>query len=218
MNKREAVELIFLNVNGGKFTDEAPVQIPDIEAYLPLALASAIKAAMFEEKNSARADKGQGILFEDALPESFYTTYAFTPTKDNERGAWVASLPKAFGMEYGWGVRHPRPKANPGNDFFRLPHAGIASAMSAAFHGARMYWTEEADGETKLFLTGVTPPVCEMLVSIIKDPKYQEDDEEIFAPKDALDNAVRAAVNFFRAQAGTPASERLDDKAINEGE
>lgn len=217
MTKHEAVDLIFLNVNGGKFTQEVPVQRPDIEAYLPLALQSAIKAAMFSEKASARADRGSGLLFEDSLPESFYSTYQFTPTKSASRDAWYFQLPKALGMEYGWGVRHPRP-IKTGEPFIRLTSPSQVFAMPAAFHGARMYWTEETESSTNLFLKGVPIPVCEMLVDIIRDPKYLDGDDEITAPKDAMDNAVQRAIAFFRQQAGTPASERQDDKAINEGE
>lgn len=218
MTKAEAVDVIFLNVNGGKASADAAVKRHEIEAYFGEALESAIKGQLYEVKNSAKSDKGSGLLFEDAIPESFYTTLEFTPEKDSSRGVWTATLPKVVSIENGWGVRHPRPKANPVKDYIRLPHAGVASAMPAAFRGAQMYWTEEDDESTYLYMDGVSTPVCTHLVSIIKNPKFQDGGDELNAPKDAVNNAILQSTQYFMNQARYPASERLDDKAPNEGE
>ena len=217
MTKGEAVDVIYLHVNGGKASSDNNIKRDEIAVYFPTALGVAIKGHIFELKQMAMAEKNSGdLLFENSLPEGFYTTFEGTPVNDTERMVYKLVLPKLIALPYGWAVRNPRAKKNPSADFMRLPNASITSAFESVFAGVYSYWTEDAESETTLFLNNLPAPICPMLVSIIKDPSDIEDDDKIDAPDDVINGAIRIATEYFRSTSN--ASRRHDDKGTKEGE
>lgn len=217
MTKAEAVDIIYLNVNGGKASSDNNVKRDEIGVYFGAALGSAIKNHIFELKSMANQDKSGGdILFEKSLPEGFYTTFAGTPEYDEDRLVYKLDLGKILALPYGWGVRNPRAKKNPSADFIRLPNPSIASAFQSVFAGVFSYWTEESTDSTILYLNNLPAPICPMLVSIMADPIDQDDDDQLNTPKDVIDNAIKMATEYFLVRAN--ASRRHDDKGTKEGE
>ena len=217
MTKAEAIDVVYLNVNGGKASSDNNVKRDEIGVYFGAALGTAVKAHIFELKSMANQDKaGQDILFEKSLPEGFYTTITGTPEYDSERASYWMSLGKVLALPYGWGVRNPRARKNPNADFIRLPNPSMASASTSVFSGVFSYWTEEGTDTTKIYFNNLPAPICPMLVSVIGDPTDQDDDAQLNAPKDVIDSAIKAATEYFLIR--TTASRRFDDKGTKERE
>lgn len=216
MTKGQAIDLVFINLGGGKLSQDNAVKRHEIAVYLDTALGTALKSALFAAKSIARGERAQAMLYETSIPEGYYTTFEGTPTYDSDRNTYSMTLPKAIVMEYGWGVRNPRAKKNPGADFVRLPNPSAMAGAESVFDGLYSYWTEEITDDTVIFFNNLPSPVCPMLVSLISAPSALDDDDEIKLPQDVVDAAVKLAVQFFEPQAGRRADLRQDDKAPNE--
>lgn len=217
MTKAEAVDIVYLQLNGGKASSDNNTKRDEIAVYFPTALGTAIKMAIFELKQIAGSEKGSGdIMFEKSLPEGFFTTFSGTPEYDSDRCVYKLDLPKTIALMQGWAVRNPRAKKNPSADFFRLPNATMISSFESVFSGAFTYWTEDESDKTVLYLNNLPAPICPMLVSVIKDPSDIEDDDKIDAPQDVINTAIRLTTEYFRDM--TPASRRHDDKGTKERE
>ena len=217
MTKGEAVDLIYLHLNGGKASADNNIKRDEIAVYFPSALGVAIKGHIFELKQMAMAEKNSGeLLFEKSLPEGFYTTYEGTPENDTGRMAYKLELPKLIALPYGWAVRNPRAKKNPAADFMRLPNPSMISSFDSVFSGVFSYWTEDAESLTTIYFNNLPAPICPMLVSVIKDPSDIEDGDKIDAPQDVISTAIRLTTEYYRDK--QPASRRHDDKGTNERE
>jgi len=217
MTKAEAIDVIYLAVNGGKASSDNNTKREEIGVYFSTALGAAIKAHIFELKSMANQDKAGGdILFEKSLPEGFYTTVTGTPAYDEDRATYTMSLGKVLALPYGWGVRNPRARKNPNADFIRLPNPSMASASTSVFAGVFSYWTEEGTDDTTIYFNNLPAPICPMLVSVISDPNEQDDDSELNAPKDVTNTAIKDATEYFLNRA--TASRRHDDKGTKERE
>lgn len=217
MTKAEAVDIIYLHLNGGKASVDNNLKRDEIAVYFPTALGVAVKNNIFELKQMFRQEKNSGdLLFENSIPEAYYTTFEGTPENDTERMVYKLQLPKLMALPYGWAVRNPRAKKNPSADFARLPNASFQSSFPSVFSGALTYWTEETTSATTIYFNNLPAPVCPMLVSIIKNPADINDDDKIDAPEDVINTAIRLTTEYFRDK--TPASRRHDDKGVNEGE
>lgn len=216
MTKAQVIDLVYINLGGGKVSQDNAVKRHEIAVYLDTALGTALKSALFASKSTARGERSQGMLFESSIPEGYYTTFEGTPTYDSARASYSMTLPKAIVMEHGWGVRNPRAKKNPVADFVRLPNPSAMAGSESVFSGVYSYWTEEIDDATVIFFNNLPAPICPMLVSVISAPSSLDDDDEIKLPQDVVDAAVRLAVQFFEPQAGRRADLRQDDKAPNE--
>lgn len=217
MTKAEAVDVVYLTLNGGKASADNNVKRDEIAVYFGTALGVAIKQHIFELKGMAGGDKGQGdVLFEKSIPEGFYTTIQGTPAYNSERNVYSFSLGKVLALPYGWGVRNPRAKKNPDADFIRLSNPSLGSAFPTVFAGVFSYWTEESETETTLFLNNLPAPICPMIVSVMRDPGDVEDDDQLNAPNDVVNTAIRIATEYFSNR--NPASRRLDDKGTKERE
>ena len=217
MTKAEAVDVIYLQVNGGKASSDNNTKRDEIAVYFGTALGTAIKNSIFNTKSMANQDKAGGdVLFEKSLPEGYYTTFEGTPVSDTERMVSKIELPKLVALPYGWAIRSVRAKKNPSADYFRLPNPGFASVFESAFAGSWSYWTEEESDSTTLFLNNVPAPICPMLVSIMRDPSDLADTDTIDAPQDVINEAINATTNYYLGQ--VPASRRHDDKGTKERE
>lgn len=217
MTKEQAVDVIYLALNGGKASSDNNVKRDEIAVYFGTAMGAAIKQHIFELKTMAGGDKGQGdVLFEKSIPEGFYTTIEGTPKYNQGRGIYSFSLGKVLSLPYGWGVRNPRAKKNPLADFVRLSNPSLPSAFPTVFSGVFSYWTEESDEETTLFLNNLPAPICPMIVSVMRDPGDADDGDQLNAPNDVTNTAIRMATEYFMNR--NPASRRFDDKGTKERE
>ena len=184
--------------------------------YFGVAIGTAVKNHIFELKASASQDKSQDVLFEKSLPEGLYSIFTGTPEYSEDRMAYKLELTKVLSLPYGWGVRNPRAKKNPLADFMRLSNATLPSAFPDVFAGAFSYWTEEDGDKTVIYFNNLPAPICPMIVSVILDPNEIGDDDQINAPKDVTDLAIKLATEYFSNRAN--ASRRFDDKGTKEGE
>lgn len=218
MTKAEAIDLVILPLSGGKLSNDNNIQRPEVEAFLDLALATAVKKALFEAKALARTEKASGMLFEDSIPETFFTTETITPTKNTTRGVYSAEISGVLTISQGWGIRNPRPVKNIKESYGRLPDPSIVSASPAVFEGQPFFWAEYNDntGVTEIFFTKMPAPVCNFLVQVIKNPTSLDADDTINAPDDMIMDAIRAAIEHFAPQASTKADIRSDDKGTTE--
>lgn len=216
MTKAEAVDIIYIELGGGKMSSDNNFKRDEIGVYLSAALGTAIKKHIFDLKQMAMQERASGdVLFEKSIPEGFYTTVSGTPEYDEERDVYSLLIDKTMALPYGWGVRNPRAKKNPSADFIRLPNASITSAFESIFAGVYSYWTEEGPTQTTIYFNNLPSPVCEVLVSVITDPSETADTDSLNAPKDVIENAIRLTTDYFRPR---PADRRQDDKGTNERE
>lgn len=217
MTKAEAIDIIYLNLNGGKASSDNNVKRDEISVYFPVALGTAIKNHIFELKQMAAQDKSGGdVLFEKSLPEGLFSIVSGTPEFVDDRAAYRMVINKVLSLPNGWGIRNPRAKKNPGADFFRLSNPTMVSAFPDVFAGQFSYWTEEDGEATNVYFNNLPAPICPMVISVILDPKDLADDAELNAPKDVTDAAIRLATEYFSKQ--FPASRRFDDKGTREQE
>lgn len=209
MTKGQIVDLILLSVLGGKLSDDANVQRAEISAYLPLAMAQAIKVVMVDSLSLAARTNPRvpGTAF-----NQIYTPYVSTPEWDNVRGLHKVAIEGGVinALDDG-GVAMAYPEKNPSAPYMRLPNAIFMAGMEAM----ALFPSFHAENGT-VYFHNLQQPVGPVVIMRIKGIDDLGDDEDIPLNDDVIGAAITIAESWFRRQASGISDSISDNKDKNE--
>lgn len=203
-------DLVLLNVNGGQFSNEAPVQEQEVRYYIPVAAHRAVSDFIVKSMAQYRSLKSAGDAASFSLPDELFMTYEL-PVESDGTNSFVV-LP---GKPQAWftGARPIKLIQNKERTY-TVPF--LSPSLRKAIRG-RSAWTEYAD-DNRIYLLGV-PDGCTMLVTAALEiqPILSGDSEpEIAIPSSMQDEVVKICIEHFRGQVGMPGDLIADNNQINE--
>jgi len=214
MTKGTLIDLILLGVTGGKLSVDNNVWRDDIAAYLPAAVAEAVKRDAFEKRAEARQDLALTGLFEFFWPVEFFKEVIATPVKDTVSDKYYIELPALLDLPNGWNVGSARPVGTFDVDYIRLP--GFQSAIGLQDIGQTFYWVSNRAGKFRAYFSSLPFPIQDVAVLAAVSPSDLDDGDEVPIPPGMENYVIQTAVRHFTGQATMPADAILDDKGINE--
>lgn len=207
ITKTEAIDLILLNVLGGKLSDDANVQRGEVDAYMDIAYGLAIKNVVVEQQLSEKTLSQLGAAFNHVM-----VPYTGTPTKDEARSLWRLDLPAILPAAGNDGVGMVYPEKNPSMPYVRMDNA-ISFAGSPQLLSIMPSFHVEG---SIVWLHAYSMPVHPLIAMICPSVSLMDPEEEIKYPDAVTGNALKIAVEWFRGQRETLADPISNDKDLNE--
>ena len=211
MTRKEAVDLVLLAVLGGKLSDDANVQRAEVEAYMNVAYAGAIKAVVVDGQALQSSPKTGSAQLGSAL-NNLYKPHVGTPEKDDDRNMWKLVLPGVLPLPGSSGVSIVYPQKNPNLPYMRFDNAIAAAGAAHITSVMPAFHVEEATIWFHAYPLPVHPVVAMCCPSIDTFGA----DEELPFPKEVDGVALKLATDWFRDQRQTMADNISDDKDLNE--
>lgn len=204
----ELVDLILLNVNGGRFSSEAAVQRPDVETYAPIACHAVIKKSVFEMRSMSRAE-GESPVLEGA----YYQTYILDIETDTDRNAKYVTLP---GILQSLPAKHTLegvfPPQAPQSRYTILDGpASIIGYMT----DLTQCWHEVHDDVSRIYFYGNPEDICKVAVRAAMQISPMLGETTLPMPSGLVYEAIVACIEHFRGQRTNPADVILDNKDVN---
>lgn len=206
MTKGAVIDLILLNVLGGKLSDDANVQRGEVDAYLDIAYAMAAKAVVVESLSLQGASQ-MGAAFNTVL-----SPFTGTPTKDSDRDLWRLDLPRVLPVEGNDGVVIVYPQKNPSMPYLRMDNA---ISYAGASHLGDLMPSFHVESNVVWF-HNYPMPVHPVVAMICPSVSAQEDTDELAYPEGITARALQYAEAWFRKQRETMADPTSNDKDLNE--
>ena len=217
MTKGEAIEIILLAANGGKFSSDNNVKRGEVASFFSVAVADAQRRAMFEDRAQRRADRqlelsGLIELFDDI----YFSAYIRTPIKDEDSNIFYVTTPALLNIPRTWAIKSVRPVKNIGVTF---EYTQSFSALIGAEHmfGSQIFYSYEArEAETRLYFSAPWAPMCDVRILAAVNPSGADDESVLSAPDHVIFQAIRSSVQHFFPQAQMPSDNIFDNKGPNE--
>jgi hypothetical protein len=217
MTKAEAVDIILLYVVGGKLSQDANVRRAEINVYLDKALASAIKAGVFEGMVGERQLSASSAILPNYGPMSpIYSPFTGTPEKDTVTGLYKLQLPKVIPLDNDWAVRMAYPEKASNNPYIRMRSPFEMNGAENMMGDKGFYYIEYQNAGPVLWFVNMAMPVCEATVLLAKSVESLGDDELLPYPGDIIMNAIEISKRHFVGQRQMPADDTGNIKDINE--
>lgn len=203
-------DLVLLNVNGGQFSNEAPVQEQEVRYYIPVAAHKAIADFIAKSMAQYRSLKSAGDAASFSLPNELFTTYEL-PVESDGSSKFV-TLP---GKPQAWFTgANPIKLIQNKERTYTVPF--LSPSLRSAIRG-RSAWVEYSS-QNRIYLFGV-PTGCNLLVTAALEiqPLLSNDStSEIAIPSSMQDDIVKICIDHFRGQIGTPGDLLSDNNQVNE--
>lgn len=211
MNKGTAIDLILLQVNGGKLSLDNAVKAPEVSAYLDTAFASALKQSVFESLGLDRTIVGSSPISPTyGVTAPIYSSFKGTPVKDTNRNLYRLDLPPTLPLINDWHIQVVYPEKNP-----NVPYVRLRTATSMA--GAENLIQDMYHVETNaIYFHNFAVPACSVIAMIAKSVSSLTNEDEIPYPDEVIAVALNVAAEWFSRQAATPADNIANNKATNE--
>jgi hypothetical protein len=215
MTRGELTELILLAMVGGKLTNDSNVKREEINVFLPAALATASRDAIFEQRAQARADLAAGVLSSFDNDPAFYKPFTATPVKDDTNGFYYIVLPQLMALPHNWETRTAYIQKNPAAPFVKMMGATAFAGAERYLNGISGYWVEYGIAP-KMYFTSMPYPICPVIAEIVQSPEGLGQDDTLPYPDAVIEKSIRYAERHFGIQVSRPADNRSDNKDVNE--
>lgn len=204
------IEQAYLFITGGVESGDIKVWREDIENYLP----AAINYVFVMEHRQDLAETVQMARMMGSWPDTAKTTQDFlvtavvTPELDSSRNLYwvktpvpIMSLPKGRGLDRMW---------SKGGESL-LVKCVSQSEVIGMDHGI-FYWPEKIGTESKIFIKGLDPSVCELFVAYVPSVADLKATDEIFVPNGSEIKIFRLLKEWFLGQRQVPEDTANDNK------
>ena len=179
MSKAELVDLIYLNITGGKPSPDLNIQRVDIAALLPLILADAIKVFQQETRREQIEEiRLFGYSSSENVNSQFVRTFSVTPVYDEDTELYTVLLPKKVAiLPFDRGINSLRPKIGP--SYIRVRSFDEVVGIDGYVNS---YWHKNIDNVQKIYISNIGLPVCEHYLEIVVDFSDLDDDDDTYLP------------------------------------
>lgn len=216
MTKGELVESVYLNVLGGKLSDDVHVQREDIAVYL----SSAINFAMTEKIRMDKADSMMDGLVGGTLSTDFLGTYYAAVVKDEKRNLKYSILPvKIQALTWNSGLQDVFPTQHLDSDEFKafkkVSGPTAFQYLGKVLGSTTVFWQEKIGSEERIYYKNINPFIEEVAVRAVASAQDLSDDDVLPIPPGMEIRIIDLCINFFRQQRHDLAdyiSDNKDDK------
>ena len=209
MTKRELIELVYLNLSGGKLSSDIQVERVDLSFYFPVAYNYAILQDFYERNNLARQERAeQGLASENKILGSLLTTFPVVPQEDTARGLKYVALPSSLMILPG--MRGIDSLFGQGMDSMFVLVGGPEDVIGLTAPGAGYAWLE---GE-KLYLKGCDCADCALFLRMMSDGGGIGLDDTVKLPAGREDLVIDKMMEFYMKTRFVPqniVNENVDD-------
>jgi hypothetical protein len=209
MTKNELIDLIYLNIAGGKPATDMKITRTYIGALLPLFIADAVKIAHQEDRRDQLQEfRVYGASSGSAINPRFLRTFTVTPIEDTDRELYSVTLPKKVAiLPFDRGIHALRPKI--GQAYIRVRSyseiTGVADFLTA-------YWFEDIDDVQKLFISNLEPPIGDHLLDLVLDFTEFDGTDEVYIPDGMNRFILNEARMYLLGEKQIPEEYKIDYK------
>ena len=214
MTKGEIIEQAYIQILGGVLSQDSNVKRVDIENLLPSVMALSMTNAQYQGRAEARAEaaaKGYGSY---TPPIEYYKDLVLSPIIDEHTCKYYIDLPKLLDLPNNWNITTVRPKHSFSAEFIRVRSS--SELIGAPITGQYFFWVTNYLHGHRMWLSSVSIPIQDVVVTAAVSPSALQDDDEVPCPPSVEQNIVAILVQTYRQQRGTPGDPVLDDKDIND--
>lgn len=168
MTKRELIEIVYLNLSGGKLSSDIQVERVDLAFYFPVAYNYAILQDYYERHNLARQERADmGFSGESKILGQLLTTFPVTPQDDSARGLKYIALPSSLMVLPGG--RGLDSLFGPNTDSMWAIVGGQEDVIGLSPAGAGFAWFEKYPSEDRIYLKGCNCTDCTLYLRMMSD-------------------------------------------------
>lgn len=201
----ELVDLVLLNVNGGRFSGESSVIRVDVESYVPAACHAVIRKSIFEARQLARAESEPV-----SIDGGYYQTYILPVKEDTDRKVQYVALPGVLqSLPAKHSIDSVSPEGNPSGQFYVIQ--GPAFITDSADGLFTQCWHEVHGEESRIYIYG-GKSLCNVVVRVAMSISSMLGDSHLPLPIGLEYEVIVACVEHFRQQKITPQDVVLDNK------
>lgn len=213
MTKRELMEIVYLNITGGKPSSDVNVKRVDLNFYFPVAYNYAILYDYYERHNLMVSEmRNMGFSQEGKILGELLTTYPVTAQKDTSRNLSYIVLPKKLmtlpagkGLDSLFG-------GDPESLFVKV--TGQSDVIGLEPPGSGYFWFEKYPSEDRVYIKGIYCTDCTLYLRMLADASDIDLDDEISFPSGREQMIIDKMVDFFTKERGLPenvVNENVDD-------
>lgn len=209
MTKREMIELVYLNISGGKLSSDIQVERVDLAFYFPVAYNYAILFDYYEKHNLMVSERREyGFSGESKILGNLLTTFPVVTQEDETRGLKYVALPSSLMvLPAGRGIDSLFGKDL---DSMFVLVGGPEDVIGLTPPGAGYAWLE---GE-KLYLKGCDCTDCTLFLRMMSDGGSIGLDDEVKLPAGREMMVIDKMVEFYTKQRLMPqniVNDNVDD-------
>ena len=209
MTKKELIEIVYLNITGGKPSSDVNVKRVDINFYFPVAYNYAILFDYYERHNLMVSEmRNMGYSQEGKILGELLTTYPVTAQKDASRNLSYIVLPKKLmtlpagkGLDSLFG-------GDPESLFVKV--TGQSDVIGLEPPGAGYFWFEKYSSEDRVYVKGLYCTDCTLYLRMLADASDIGLSDEISFPSGREQMIIDKMVDFFTKERG------LSENIVNE--
>lgn len=209
MKKGELIESVYLNLSGGKLSDDIHIQREDIETYLPAAISWAI---VKKDRIDKRDSMEEGIINNAVTADLTHTYLVDTIKEDSKRGLDYIDLPVPIqSLDNNRGVVSMFPTK--GDQSFRkvggpTHFQGLGIALSAV----TLFWYEKTTDGDRIYIKNKSPFVKEVYVQLVPSIPDLDNDDTLPIPAGMEVEIIDLCIKFFRMQVYGETDYIIDNK------
>jgi hypothetical protein len=212
MKKGALVDSVYINLSGGKLSDDVHVQREDIATYLPAAISWAIVKKDRMDKREFAID---GILNNSVSADLTHTYCVEEIKEDCKRGLMYIDLPVPIqALDNNRGVVSMFPTK--GETSFRKvggPNHFQGEGMKMALSAVTIFWYEKSTDGDKIYIKNLSPFVKAVNVQLVPSIPELDDDDTLPIPAGMEVEIIDLCIQYFRMQVyGGEADYIVDNK------
>jgi len=196
MTKAEIIESVLLKVSGGRLSADIDVRREDIAV-----LVDGVLGELLSEEQDRDARRNYYRLRDYGAPgqstiTQFALTMEITPEKDANRDLYYidAGGKVYFGAGQN-GISIVKPLR--GKQVYMPASSQAAISAIPDEMGMFFFWPENIDGQTRIYLSAISLPICDYLVRLYISPSDLGDNDTLPVPDSILMEAVRRLSKHF---------------------
>lgn len=198
MTKGEFIDSIYINISGGKLTDDIHVQRVDIATYLPVALNWAIQKKHREDKRESRID---GIINNKVSSDLTYTYCVTDIKRDCKRDLDYIDLPVPIqALDNNRGLVSMFPVQG-GESFRKMDGPNTFQGLDRVLTFP-IFWYEQSVGGDRIYIKNLSPTIKEAGVNVQLVPSIPDlgDDDTLPIPAGYEMDVMNICLKWFKEQ------------------
>ena len=216
MTKAEIIDIVLLNVSGGRLSADIDVRREDISALVSPAIAAALQQYLDESLNRDRALLSLTGAKGHQPGAIFSVTYKLTPIKDDARNKYYVELPgRLLLVANNLGLVSVHPEE--GDDYPCRVVGGQLEIQGLEPTGIVFVWHELIGGNSRVYFSNLPLPSGSQIVRASIDPGGYGEDDNLPLPSGVDMVAIDLLTRHFMRQVGMPQDQMLTDTEENAG-
>ncbi len=214
MTKGELIDSIYINISGGKLSDDVHLQRVDIATYLPVAINWGIQKKHREDKRDAMMD---GISHKFVSADLTYTYHVEEIKEDCKRNLKYIDLPVPIqSLDNNRGIVSMFPDYG-GESFRKVMGPNHFQGLEVVFSGITIFWLEQSTGGDRIYIKNLSPTVSSVNLQVVPSIPDLDDDDTLPIPAGYEVDIVNLCIEYFKNQRFGPVDYSPDNRDDKQG-